>query len=147
MKRAVILALGSLMLLSSCGTFGEAYSETYISAYDRLTPVEQDIYDALTMNRNGFKDPTSVKIRDASNIPPDPYKAIFLYIMGKNSYGAYVSDWYFLIYEDFDVYLDESGWYHATKGTISKAINDPAGGGTDVSIERLNAAIEEGWSL
>lgn len=99
------------------------------------------------MNRNGFKDPTSVKIRDASNIPPDPYKAIWLYIMGKNSYGAYVSGWYFLIYEDFDVYVDESGWYHATKGTISKAINDPAGGGTSVSIERLNAAIEEGWYL
>ena len=136
---ALLIALTTLSLISCSevpntgnSTTGQQ-QETPASAYDKLSNLEKQFFDAFIETVNSFYNPSEVKIMQIGDISvmDDGNISAFIKIQGTNKLGGTITDWYHL-YHDGSVYrLAEAISWSTTDDTVS--------------VAKINKALNEYW--
>lgn len=101
-----------------------------------LSAREQKIYDCIIANINDFYDPASVRVLEVGNyFEDDDGDGVRIKIQAKNKFGGKVTDIYFCMLDDKDMYdLEE-----ISKGAAT-TIGIPA---DDIDCGKINKKIKE----
>jgi len=118
---AFLLILSSLFFLGGCVM---------------LSAREQKIYDCIIANINDFYDPASVRVLEVGNyFEDDDGDSVRIKIQAKNKLGGKVTDIYFCMLDDKDMYdLEE------ISNGVSTTIGIPA---DDIDCGKINKKIKK----
>lgn len=130
----IFLCLFAVLGLTSCSK----------SAYEKLSKDEKIVFDALVKASDTFKDPTSLRVIECSDIQEDSvnvleyscnFKYVEIHLRAINSYGASNTQWYQLCIE--------SDNFELPVGYTAKISYSKLERGKNISVEKLNAALKE----